>query len=149
MNETLDRIHASFNFINWNQINVLANSALQVMANIKFNLIIIAKDKFSIRLYTYVCESGDDELKSIFTLDFIRKIVFNDWWIIPTFDKGYYKELSRVDSEVFNQLFLNDYYDNPNLIKEKVDKWNLSEIRKKVIDQAIFNYMYGNYEANL
>ena len=38
--------------------------------------------------------STDDELKSIFTLDFIRKIVFNDWWIIPTFDKGYYEYLS-------------------------------------------------------
>lgn len=147
MNETLNRIHASFNFINWNQINALTNSTLQAIANFNINLIIIEKSQFSIRLYEYVCESADDELKSIFTLDFIRKIVFNDWWIIPTFDKGYYEDLSRNDGDVFNQLFLNDYYDNPNLIKEMVDNWNLSGIRKKVIDQAIFNYMHGNYET--
>lgn len=147
MNETLNTIHASFNFINWNQINVLANSVLQAIANIHFNFIIIAKSKFSIRLYEYVCESEDDELKSIFSLDFIRKIVFNDWWIIPTFDKGYYEKLSRKEGEVFNQLFLNDYYDDPNLIKEKVDNWNLSDIRKKIIDQAIFNYKHENYET--
>ncbi len=145
--EALTRVHESFNLINWNQINLIANTAMQTLANINLNLIIIEKGSFVRELYSYVCESDDDWIKSVFTLDFIRKIVFNDWWIIPTIDKEYYEELSKMDDENFNQFFLNHYYDDPNLIIEKVNGWRLSDIRRTVIEQAIFNYMNGKYEA--
>ena len=146
-NDALTRIHESFNLINWNQINLIANTAMQTFANINLNLIIIEKEIFARELYSCVCESDDDWIKSVFTLDFIRKIVFNDWWIIPTIDKEYYEELSKSDDENFNQFFLNHYYDDPNLIIEKVNGWRLSDIRRTVIEQAIFNYMNGKYEA--
>lgn len=146
-NDALTRIHESFNLINWNQINLIANTAMQTLANINLNLIIIEKEIFARELYSCVCESDDDWIKSVFTLDFIRKIVFNDWWIIPTIDKEYYEELSKSDDENFNQFFLNHYYDDPNLIIEKVNGWRLSDIRRTVIEQAIFNYMNGKYEA--
>lgn len=146
-NDALTRIHESFNLINWNQINLIANTAMQTFANINLNLIIIEKEIFARELYSCVCESDDDWIKSVFTLDFIRRIVFDDWWIIPTIDKEYYEELSKSDDENFNQFFLNHYYDDPNLIIEKVNGWRLSDIRRTVIEQAIFNYMNGKYEA--
>jgi len=146
-NDALTRVHESFNLINWNQINLIANTAMQTFANINLNLIIIEKEIFARELYSCVCESDDDWIKSVFTLDFIRRIVFDDWWIIPTIDKEYYEELSKSDDENFNQFFLNHYYDNPNLIIEKVNGWRLSNIRRTVIEQAIFNYMNGKYEA--
>ena len=146
-NDALTRVHESFNLINWNQINLIANTAMQTFANINLNLIIIEKEIFARELYSCVCESDDDWIKSVFTLDFIRRIVFDDWWIIPTIDKEYYEELSKSDDENFNQFFLNHYYDNPNLIIEKVNGWRLSDIRRTVIEQAIFNYMNGKYEA--
>ena len=46
-----------------------------------------------------------------------------------------------------NQFFLNNYYDDPNLIIEKVNGWRLSDIRRTIIEQTIFNYMHGKYEA--
>lgn len=146
-NDALTRVHESFNLINWNQINLIANTAMQTFANINLNLIIIEKEIFARELYSCVCESDDDWIKSVFTLDFIRRIVFDDWWIIPTIDKEYYEELSKNDDENFNQFFLNHYYDNPNLIIEKVNGWRLSDIRRTIIEQAIFNYMNGKYEA--
>ena len=145
--DALTRVHESFNLINWNQINLIANAAMQTFANLNLNLIIIEKEIFARELYSCVCESDDDWIKSVFSLDFIRRIVFDDWWIIPTIDKEYYEELSKSDDENFNQFFLNNYYDNPNLIIEKVNGWRLSDIRRTVIEQAIFNYMNGKYEA--
>ena len=145
--DALTRVHESFNLINWNQINLIANAAMQTFANLNLNLIIIEKEIFARELYSCVCESDDDWIKSVFTLDFIRRIVFDDWWIIPTIDKEYYEELSKSDDENFNQFFLNNYYDDPNLIIEKVNGWRLSDIRRTIIEQAIFNYMHGKYEA--
>ena len=107
-NDALTRIHESFNLINWNQINLIANTAMQTLANINLNLIIIEKEIFARELYSCVCESDDEN---------------------------------------FNQFFLNHYYDDPNLIIEKVNGWRLSDIRRTVIEQAIFNYMNGKYEA--
>ena len=103
--DALTRVHESFNLINWNQINLIANTAMQTFANINLNLIIIEKEIFARELYSCVCESDDDWIKSVFSLDFIRRIVFDDWWIIPTIDKEYYEELSKSDDENFNQLF--------------------------------------------
>ncbi len=145
--DALTRVHESFNLINWNQINLIANATMQTFANLNLNLIIIEKEIFARELYSCVCESDDDWIKSVFSLDFIRRIVFDDWWIIPTIDKEYYEELSKSDDENFNQFFLNNYYDNPNLIIKKVNGWRLSDIRRTVIEQAIFNYMHGKYEA--
>lgn len=39
-------------------------------------------EKFALELYGYIEEIDDDELNSIFTIEFLREIT-KSWWIIP------------------------------------------------------------------
>lgn len=143
---SLIQIHNSFNIIDWNLLNSNLNSILYSINHIHFDLILTNKKIVAKIIYEYVCEINDEEISSVFSYEFILKIIMDDWWIIPTFDLEYYKRLSKMDGN-FNQSFLNEFYDNPTLIKDMVMKWDMTSImRRKIINQALFNYMEGNYE---
>lgn len=145
--QTLEQIHNSFNLINWTILNTPLNNILQTIPTFAFDFILTDKKLHANILYHYVCEIDDEELSSIFTYDFLLKIITEDWWIIPTFDLEYYKKISANMSNNLNQSFLNEFYDNPHLIKEMVNNWNItSDMRESIINQALMNYMVGNYE---
>ena len=145
--QTLNQIHNSFNSVDWIGLNATLNNILQSLSICPFDFILDDKKIHTTILYQYVCEIDDDELSSIFTYEFLFKIINDDWWIIPTFDLEYYKKISKSMESNLNQSFLNEFYDNPNLIKDMVLNWNItSNIRKTIINQALFNYMNGHFE---
>lgn len=144
---TLQQIHNSFNLIDWNTLNTNLNRILQSINTFSFDFIITDKEFHANLLYHYACEIDDEEISSVFTYEFIFKIIKEDWWIIPTFDLEYYKKISKDMESNLNQKFLNEFYDDPNLIKDMVLNWNItSDMRKTIINQALFNYLEGNYE---
>ena len=144
---TLQQIHNSFNLIDWTALNITLNKILLSISTFPFDLIITDKEIHAKLLYQYVCEVNDEELISVFTYDFILRIIKEDWWIIPTFDLEYYKKISKNMEGSLNQSFLNEFYDDPNLIKEMVLNWNItSDLRRTIINQALFNYIEGHYE---
>lgn len=144
---SLQLIHNSFKLINWNEINISLNLMLQTISPFQFDIVIIEKQFYTHLIYGYVCLIDDDELSSIFTYEFIFKLISEDWWIIPRFDLDFYKKMSKNIENDSNQIFLTDFYDNPNLINDMISKWNIiSDDRRKIINQAFFNYKHGNYE---
>lgn len=75
---TLEQIHNSFNIIDWTTLNSTLNNILQSISNFHFDFIITDKEIYANLLYHYVCEIDDDELNSVFTYEFIYKIIKED-----------------------------------------------------------------------
>ena len=147
----LNNVYNSLNLIDWESINQ-SLKILQNSINIpRFNIVYTDKQVFALMLHNQIEEIEDnDELKSIFSLDFLLSLTDGDWWIIPRFSKEEYIQLSSIDninSNIINQYFIGKYYENPELLCLMIQEWDLTEIRKKIIYQAYINYIYGNYEA--
>lgn len=148
---TLNNLYNSLNLIDWESIN-RSLTFLQNLSNIpNFNIIYSEKEEFALNLYNQIEEIDDnEELKTIFSLDFLLSLTDGNWWIIPRFSKEEYLQLSSIEninSNIFNQIFIGRYYENPELFYSMIQEWDLTDIRKKIISQAYINYIYGNYEA--
>lgn len=141
------KIYDSINKVNWNEVY---NSLSQSLINLKYPFIniFLQPDEFSKTLYEHVKKINDDELNEIFTIHFLKKIT-RDWWIFPRFSLADYKEISKIkDISSYNNVVLNEFYFNPELIEDLIFNWNIdNENRKTIIEQAYFNYKHGNFET--
>lgn len=150
--DTLDILYNSLNLIDWESINQ-SLAVLQNFSNIpRFNIVYTKKEEFALTLYNQIEEIDDnEELKKIFSLDFLLSLTNEDWWIIPRFSKEEYFQLSSIDNiqnpNIINQYFIGKYIENPELFYLMIQEWDLTDIRRKIISQAYINYIYGNYES--
>ena len=144
----LEKINQEFYDTDWNEVIDESTADFHDLELFYIDFVTKEPEKFASDLYGYIEEIDDDELNSIFTLDFLSEIT-KSWWIIPKFELEDYKKLSQrnaTDSDL-NQLILSEYYTNPELIFDLISSWDIvDERRLKIIIQAFDNYSFGNYE---
>ncbi len=145
--EEFEDIHNEFYEVTWEKIfdsSILRTSIENSYLTIKTK----EPEKFANNLYQHV-KNSDDEIKSIFTLDFLKEITRSNWWILPNFNLETYKEFSnkKISHKEFNKIILSKFSTKPELITNMIKQWDISNEREDIIYQIYNNYIFGYYEV--
>lgn len=151
--EYLNKIHFVQNIlnnINWNLIIAQYNLLIDYDSRLREYFLDNEKQyEFSMEIEKELVNYSS-EIQTIFHPELINKLIISErLWILSRLTKKEYVELSEIELEenMMSSSIYNKYLENPETIKELIDKWNLKPERRIIVEQIYDNYKRKNYET--
>ena len=90
------------------------------------------------------------DIKNIFHVRFLNNLIISEnLWILPRLTKNEYFELSEIDfgNDKISSYLFDDYFMNDDKIINMIKSWNITNSRKKIMNQILKNYIDEQYET--